>query len=302
MDWVKSTLGLSNEPTSISSDNSNLNFTTPEEESSCFSCHHPCELHPNIPSSMAGKINQTKPLLGTVKPYGVQLVLCTGDFDWEPKIEKTDGTFARSLSSELKFRGDQLPARVLLTAGSTHSHSHNSNDMDILVFPSMIRFNSIKMDQVSTWITDGLFAGTSSNTSSNTSSTSSNISSSNISSSIASSNFSSEQLTKRAYILICTHKKRDKRCGVIGPMLVDEFHRSLREHGLDQDVDVIGVSHFGGHKFAGNVILYPGGVWYGRVTACDVDPLIKKHIIDGKIVKKLYRGSISDGSQQETKW
>ena len=30
----------------------------------------------------------------------------------------------------------------------------------------------------------------------------------------------------------------------------------------------------GGHKFAGNVIVYPSGTWYGRVLTCHVPLLI----------------------------
>jgi hypothetical protein len=60
----------------------------------------------------------------------------------------------------------------------------------------------------------------------------------------------------QACVFICTHLKRDKRCGVIGPMLMDEFQRVLEEKGLDQGkVLVMGGSHWGGHKFAGNVIV-----------------------------------------------
>jgi (2Fe-2S) ferredoxin len=31
--------------------------------------------------------------------------------------------------------------------------------------------------------------------------------------------------------------------------------------------------YLGGHRFAGNVIVYPSGTWYGRVSTCHI-PLI----------------------------
>jgi (2Fe-2S) ferredoxin len=32
--------------------------------------------------------------------------------------------------------------------------------------------------------------------------------------------------------------------------------------------------YLGGHKFAGNVIIYPSGTWYGRVLTCHIPLLI----------------------------
>ncbi|KLO11261.1 hypothetical protein SCHPADRAFT_999075 [Schizopora paradoxa] len=52
-------------------------------------------------------------------------------------------------------------------------------------------------------------------------------------------------------------------------------------------------SHFGGHKYAGNVVInYPNGagVWYGRVTPHEVPSIIKNTIIDGKVLPPLLRG------------
>ncbi len=32
--------------------------------------------------------------------------------------------------------------------------------------------------------------------------------------------------------------------------------------------------YLGGHRFAGNVIIYPSGTWYGRVLPCHIPLLI----------------------------
>lgn len=96
-----------------------------------------------------------------------------------------------------------------------------------------------------------------------------------------------------SFILVCAHKLRDKRCGVVGPLLVDAFRQAAQARGLQDKVFVYPVSHTGGHKFAGNVIIYPGGHWYGRVTPCHVDGIMDKHVIEGKVIKDLWRGQIS---------
>ena len=38
------------------------------------------------------------------------------------------------------------------------------------------------------------------------------------------------------------------------------------------------------------VVVYPEGVWYGGVTAADVDEIIASHIIGGKVVQRLLIG------------
>jgi (2Fe-2S) ferredoxin len=35
------------------------------------------------------------------------------------------------------------------------------------------------------------------------------------------------------------------------------------------------------------MVVYPEGVWYGRVTPDDVDEIIEKHIEGGQVVERL---------------
>ncbi|KAI0439355.1 Sucrase/ferredoxin-like-domain-containing protein [Xylaria telfairii] len=124
-------------------------------------------------------------------------------------------------------------------------------------------------------------------------------------------------------VLICGHGGRDMRCGVMGPVLQAEFERQLPQAGLevlrgpliDEGVSVpalpgtggekpstarVGlISHIGGHKFAGNIIIYlpPAfqnsagnphplaghGVWYGRIEPKHVEGVIRETIVKGTI-------------------
>ncbi|KAJ3035272.1 hypothetical protein HK097_004247, partial [Rhizophlyctis rosea] len=92
---------------------------------------------------------------------------------------------------------------------------------------------------------------------------------------------------------------RDKRCGVAGPILVSEFRKAAIELNMADQIVVMGVSHFGGHKFAGNVIVYHrnpkiNGNWYGRVSACHVRPILISTVREGKVFKRLWRGRMED--------
>lgn len=51
-----------------------------------------------------------------------------------------------------------------------------------------------------------------------------------------------------------------------------------------------------GHKYAGNVICYINrgktGIWYGRVKTCHCRAIIEETILQGKVIKELYRGAM----------
>lgn len=121
------------------------------------------------------------------------------------------------------------------------------------------------------------------------------------------------------------------RCGVMGPALRTEFEDKLDRQGYTvlkgpvQDAQEhthrieggntgsrgttrVGlISHIGGHKFAGNVIIYlpPGllldglthplaghGIWLGRVEPKHVEGIVSETISGGKIIADMFRGGI----------
>ena len=188
-------------------------------------------------------------------------------------------------------------------------------------------------------------------------------------------------------ILVCSHGSRDSRCGILGPVLHNEFNKYLDQrkgddpgsnigatdtdyfmslddasyqpqhsgsenHAEDQgrsidqstlesisnsttdpttksevkDVTInIGmISHIGGHKWAGNVIIYipPGfstintssgspedvsqrasgvqpshplagmSIWYGRVEPRHVEGIIEETVVNGTVIQDLFRGGL----------
>ncbi|KAK1833289.1 Sucrase/ferredoxin-like-domain-containing protein [Podospora conica] len=131
-------------------------------------------------------------------------------------------------------------------------------------------------------------------------------------------------------VLVCGHGGRDQRCGVYGPLLQGEFERCLPGKGVEVlkgpvEVEEEGgaaalegearrsarvglISHVGGHKFAGNVIVYipPGlkteageehplaghGIWYGRVEPRHVEGIVTETILKGNVISDMFRGGI----------
>ncbi|KAK4936337.1 hypothetical protein LTR10_022765 [Elasticomyces elasticus] len=138
-------------------------------------------------------------------------------------------------------------------------------------------------------------------------------------------------------ILICSHGQRDSRCGILGPLLHAEFTSYINERkpvdkgmqleaklgafltgsssASDKTIDVnIGmISHIGGHKWAGNVIMYipptfqlPSrrphplaglGIWYGRVEPRHVGGIVEQTLFQGKVIQDLFRGGLGQDGE-----
>lgn len=147
------------------------------------------------------------------------------------------------------------------------------------------------------------------------------------------------QDVKDVLVLICGHGGRDVRCGITGPILRDQFESTLPDKGLrvlkgpvqiahgeerarlpgpaGEEAGMISrvglISHIGGHKFAGNVIIYlpPGmktadgqkhplegcGIWYGRVEPKHVEGIVQETVLGGRVIEDLFRGGIKQGGE-----
>lgn len=79
---------------------------------------------------------------------------------------------------------------------------------------------------------------------------------------------------KGSYVFVCAHGSRDRRCGVCGPILIEKFKEEISLRGLEGQVFVSPCSHIGGHKYAGNVIIFSQsktGETSGNWWVCEYD-------------------------------
>lgn len=98
----------------------------------------------------------------------------------------------------------------------------------------------------------------------------------------------------KAYVILCSHRTRDKRCGVTAPLLKKEFELHIRDDGVYRDTGdnreggiVVGfVNHLGQHKYAANVMVYRREdgemIWLARAQPKNVQPIYNECVKAGR--------------------
>ena len=83
--------------------------------------------------------------------------------------------------------------------------------------------------------------------------------------------------------VVCTHGKRDRCCAKHGRPLYDALRHETETDRVWQS------THVGGDRFAGNVVVLPHGLYYGRVGPAEAGSLVAAHAA-GRIDLDRYRG------------
>ncbi|KIW29042.1 uncharacterized protein PV07_04888 [Cladophialophora immunda] len=384
----------------------------------------PCRSTPKLDL----EIDRTKNLNGSMSPYAQHLLISTGQSDWTSRIEDehNNGTSWGKVIGDVKAllgRHGQFhdPFNNILVNTSSFAPGQESGQrqdqsnkrvdgVEALVFPSFRRFRHLVP------LTEGRDTTTNSSSHSSADSRSGTLRdfvrgyllpepnrlhpiykdipdherAAKTRDAAAATKFHSWPITNPT-ILICSHHQRDSRCGILGPLLHDEFRRYVNQRKPDENgvklvtprspgdfvasedggsggseparqegilesqvqssdstamssisntgaspsnskqahVNVGMISHVGGHKWAGNVIVYipptfttarcktsdnqppPSdmsqrasgvppphplrgmGIWYGRVEPKHVEGIIEQTVVGGKVIEELFRGGIS---------
>lgn len=318
-------------PTPIRSSSPDIPFPQADLEA-CLACDYSCatEEVARYPHYIAKTVNHELPLAGSVKPYGRHILISTGKIDWVHSIDEEEGSIAQSIFRGLydkKFGGRKRDgeARVVLSNTSFMPSKVGSGKTDVMVIPEWKVVRNVSVDNSSEFVTKFIDGND-----------------------VVGNEMVEDSLPFHSIVLICSHAKRDKRCGVTSKYLVKAFESGLRRRDIYRSFDdtrteaqggikgggtVLGcLSHVGGHKFAGNVIIYrrrtrsvdqlneklkklcladdesledagnkretmendvqAEGIWLGRVEPKHVEAIIEEVVLKGRVFKELYRGGL----------
>jgi hypothetical protein len=296
----------------------------------CLACDSPCteEEQATYPSYIAKSIDRELPLAGTVKPYRRHILVSTGKNDWVHNIDEEEGSITQGIFRALydrKYGGRKRDGdeRIVLSNTSFAPSRIGSDKTEVVVMPEWKIIKGVSAATSSDFVKrfiDGIEGN---------------------------GEMDVETLPFHSIVLICSHRKRDKRCGVTSKYLIKAFESSLRKRDIYRSFDdtrteaqgglkgggtVLGcLSHIGGHKFAGNVIIYrrrtrsldqlheklkgltladekpqngesmretgdedvqAEGIWLGRVEPKHVEAIIEEVILKGRVFKELFRGGL----------
>ncbi|XP_048534141.1 uncharacterized protein LOC125513145 [Triticum urartu] len=223
-------------------------------------------------------------LAGTVGFHERHVFLCyKGPEEWPSHVEASESDhLPRHLAAAIKARKPNLKKSTKLTICEGGDGTESSLG-DVLIFPDMIRYRELTHLDVDNFVEEVLVKDTEWLP-------------------------GSPEAIKGSFVFVCCHGSRDKRCGVCGPALITRFKEEIEGQGLDGQVAVSACSHVGGHKYAGNVIIFSPdakgevtGHWYGYVAPDDVPVLLRQHIGQGEIVGHLWRGQLGLSEEQQKK-
>ncbi|KAK9084589.1 hypothetical protein Sjap_025000 [Stephania japonica] len=224
------------------------------------------------------------PLVGSVELYDRHVFLCyKNPRVWPPHVEAAESDrLPRLLSAAMLARKPEMKKQTRLTICEGHDGTETSNG-DVLIFPDMIRYRRLTHFDVDTFVEEVLVKDNEWHP-------------------------ATPEILKGSYVFVCCHGSRDRRCGVCGPPLVARFKEEIDVRGLQGQVSVSPCSHIGGHKYAGNVIIFgptadgeKTGHWYGYVTPEDVPVLIQQHIGKGESIDRLWRGQMGLSEEDQKK-
>ncbi|KAK9119825.1 hypothetical protein Scep_017918 [Stephania cephalantha] len=220
-------------------------------------------------------------LAGTVDPYDRHVFLCfKSPESWPGRVEDPEyDPLPGRLAEFFKTHKDLMPLKTRLTICEGGEGTEFS-DGDVLIFPDMVMYKGLTSDEVDEFGQNVLVKGEVWDAK------------------------SSEALIG-SHVFVCAHGSRDRRCGVCGPALIEKFNGEIKSRGLGGQVFVRSCSHVGGHKYAGNVIIFSpdsegkvNGHWFGYVSPDDVPGLLDEHIGKGVIFEKLWRGQMIASSNE----
>ncbi|KAG0608892.1 hypothetical protein M758_8G140900 [Ceratodon purpureus] len=224
-----------------------------------------------------------KPLVGSVDLYERHVFLRYNQpSSWPSKVEAADyDPLPSKLVSALRSKKNELSKKTRLTIADGQDEPEKTNG-DILVFPDMMKYKGIAESDIESFVDEVLVKG-------------------------QMWALGEPEPLVGSYVFICAHGSRDKRCGVCGPPLKERFNKEVGLRGLGEQVFVNYCSHIGGHKYAGNVIVFRrdngsgdvSGHWYGYVTPEDVPEILEKHIGLGQVVDRLWRGQMGLTEEQQ---
>lgn len=236
------------------------------------------------------------PLYETARPANLHFLVATGKTDWEHDAFEESGTILKLISGKASKISNKYS--IIAACNVTNEpldfmdpECLSLNKLNVLVQPWFVRICGITKDNIDTVFEgiENVFEKSKEDESIKGKEGEELIE--------VLSNVEGLEVFKdinQSIILLCSHKTRDKKCGITAPIMKKEFESQLKDLDLFRDasdnrdggVSVLFVNHVGGHKFAANVLIYNKHgefVWFARCTPLNVNFIINETVLNHKV-------------------
>ena len=93
------------------------------------------------------------------------------------------------------------------------------------------------------------------------------------------------------HFFVCTNTRppiANPSCGASkGHELFACFQEGIEKNGWQERVAVNATSCLGPCENGPVVVVYPAGIWYGKVQLDDVEEILRCHVVEGKVLERL---------------
>ncbi|HYK92034.1 MAG TPA: methyltransferase [Acidobacteriota bacterium] len=96
----------------------------------------------------------------------------------------------------------------------------------------------------------------------------------------------------RYHVFVCDQQKPEwvPCCSARGSAgVIEALRREIATHRLTDAVQVTVCGSLGLCESGVNMVVYPEGIWYSKVTTQDVPEIVRSHIVEGNVVERLAR-------------
>ncbi|KAL4428267.1 hypothetical protein ABPG75_002356 [Micractinium tetrahymenae] len=176
----------------------------------------------------------------------------TGEAWWPESVDKEPAIEA--VNAAIKAAGERVDGKVKVTAFDSLAPARVApGTADALVFPAGVRLTGLPLEQLPAAVVAAL----------------------------AGEPVPQGQQVSGTTLFVCCHARRDKRCGHIGPALAARLAElAAGRQGPGGAISVLKTSHIGGHKYAGNVLVYSRGQstdgdWFGGLNAQNAEAFLQ---------------------------
>ncbi|GAB1208822.1 hypothetical protein APSETT445_007585 [Aspergillus pseudonomiae] len=234
-----------------------------------------CTVH--FPSKV--KVESSRVLYGHIKEFHTHVLVATGKSDWTERVENEKGSLMEAFDSS---SNKSKHGRIMVSASNLRNPNNEADDDNqttqgttVLLLPSFTFVDSVTTGDVREVVDCFIDASKGQP---------------------VGSRLPSRPCQYDYVVLLCSHRRRDARCGITAPLIKKELERHLRPHGLYRDAaderpggaGIFFVSHVGGHKFSANVLIYRKQaeqmIWLARVKPEHCEGVVNYTILQGKVV------------------